>query len=98
MALHRAIASFVALEGHRPPGSNGLVVDLRQDRDQNPKSRTAGANYQLSGSMRLLLKPRGHLIEPYPPGTTSPSARQICPASHDQSCRTEDRSGSGTTN
>jgi hypothetical protein len=28
MALHRAIASFVAREGHRPPGSNGLVVDL----------------------------------------------------------------------
>jgi hypothetical protein len=27
MALDRAIASFVAQEGHRPPGSNGLVVD-----------------------------------------------------------------------
>ncbi len=40
MALHRAIASFVAREGHRPPGSNGLVVDLRQDRDQtNPGCR-----------------------------------------------------------
>ena len=25
------IASFVAREGHRPPGSNGLVVDLRQE-------------------------------------------------------------------
>jgi hypothetical protein len=34
------IASFVAREGHRPPGSNGLVVDLRQDRDQtNPGCR-----------------------------------------------------------
>jgi hypothetical protein len=40
MALHRAIASFVAREGHRPPGSNELVVDLRQDRDQtNPGCR-----------------------------------------------------------
>ena len=39
-ALRRAIASFVAREGHRPPGSNGLVVDLRQDRDQtNPGCR-----------------------------------------------------------
>jgi hypothetical protein len=34
------IASFVAREGYRPPGSNGLVVDLRQDRDQtNPGCR-----------------------------------------------------------
>ena len=39
MALHRAIASFVAREGHRPPGSNGLVVDLRQDRDQTNPGR-----------------------------------------------------------
>src|SRR5215470_18810104 len=46
MALDRAIASSVAQEGHRPPGSNGSVVDLRQDRDQTNPGVVSGKRHE----------------------------------------------------